>query len=113
LFGTGNETRDFIFVEDIVRVIQLVLERSLFHADFYNIANGYETTIQTLAQKFLFALNIPNREIVFSGETKLGDPKNWCANIKKIKRLGYSPMFSIDQGVANYAEWVLKFPDIK
>jgi nucleoside-diphosphate-sugar epimerase len=108
LFGTGEETRDFIFILDIVRVIQLILEQSPFCADLYNVANGYEITIKILAQEFLSALGISNKEIVFSGETKLGDPKNWCAYIEKIKSLGYSPLISIEHGISEYAKWVLK-----
>lgn len=105
LFGTGDETRDFIFVQDLACAIQLILEQGVFHADIYNVANGHEVTIKTLAQLFLSSLKI-EKEMHFSGETKVGDPKKWCADIEKIMGLGYAPKVSLEQGVFAYANWL-------
>lgn len=106
LFGTGKETRDFIFIQDVARAIQLVLERGAFNADIYNVANDQEVSIKELGQLFLSSLEMENVEIAFSGETKLGDPKKWCADIGKIKNMGYSPKMSLEQGVLIYAKWI-------
>ncbi len=106
LFGSGEETRDFIHIQDILQAIQIVLNKSPFHADIYNVANGREISIKDLARKLLFALNMGGKEIRFSGETKPGDPKNWRANIEKIQKLGYLPSVNLEKGIFTYATWL-------
>lgn len=111
LFGTGKETRDFIHIRDIVRAIQMLLEKTNFSGDVFNVANGYEVSIEKLSQLFLAALGMEDKEIVFSGETKVGDPKRWRADIAQLKRIGYHQTISLEQGVDEYAKWVLEGGD--
>jgi UDP-glucose 4-epimerase len=109
LFGTGEESRDFIFVQDIAHAIQIILEKSNFTGNIYNIANGYEVSIKKISRLFVDALDFENKEIVFTGETKLGDPKRWHADIEQINKMGYSPSVSLEQGIYEYAKWVKKY----
>jgi len=106
LFGTGAETRDFIFIDDIIRVIELVAEKGQFSGDVYNVANGCEVSIRTLTKLFLEQLGLGGMDIRFSGITKPGDPLRWCADIGRIEQLGYAPQFNLEQGLAEYAGWV-------
>lgn len=106
LFGTGEETRDFIFVQDVAYSIQLILEQSTFNADLYNVANGHEVSIKELGRLFLSSLELKNMELAFSGQIKPGDPKRWCADITQIRNLGYSPRVSLEQGVHEYSKWI-------
>ena len=106
LFGTGEETRDFIYIQDITYSIQLILERSIFNADIYNVANGYEVNIRELTQLFLSSLGMKNVDIAFSGEIKPGDPQRWCADIQKIKQLGFVSHFDLEYGLAEYVRWI-------
>jgi nucleoside-diphosphate-sugar epimerase len=106
LFGTGEETRDFIFARDIACSIQLILEDGTFNADIYNVANGLEVSIKELGQLFLSSLKMKDVKITFSGETRLGDPKRWRADISRISNLGYSPRVSLQQGVKEYSKWI-------
>ena len=52
LFGTGNESRDFIYVLDLVKAIELVCEFSSFKAEVINIANGEEIMIKDAVSIF-------------------------------------------------------------
>jgi dTDP-glucose 4,6-dehydratase/UDP-glucose 4-epimerase len=105
LFGTGKETRDFIYITDIVNALWLVIQQASFKGDVYNVANGEEVTIETAANLFY---KILSNKIVFSfnGEVREGDPQNWVADITKIKQLGYKPAVSINEGIENYIEWL-------
>lgn len=104
LFGTGNETRDFIHIEDILQCMKLIIDKSNFKADVYNIANGEQIAIRQLADLVINECNF-NGSLSFSGVERLGDPLYWVADIEKIKSLGYSQHISIHQGVANYIRW--------
>ena len=45
LWGTGYESRDFIYIKDLIKALDIVLEKSPMKADVYNVASGIETTI--------------------------------------------------------------------
>lgn len=104
LFGTGEESRDFIHIHDLVKAIRLI---ALYGENtIYNIANGIEVKMSTLANLLSSSMGIPQDKMCFSGECKQGDPKNWCANIEKLKSIGYQPTVSIEQGVLEYSRWI-------
>lgn len=98
LFGTGMESRDFIFVEDLVRVIDLVYLNSDFKADVINVANGEEVFIKDAVSVF-FSLFDEEISYTFSGDSRKGDPVNWKADIDKLKSYGYQPEVDIKGGL--------------
>lgn len=105
LFGSGCETRDFIYIDDLIQIIDLVIDNSPFQGSIYNAASNKETTISQAAATFLkeFA---PEKQLVFNGEVKKGDPSNWLANIKSLESFGFKPLVDISVGVKKYAEWL-------
>jgi dTDP-glucose 4,6-dehydratase/UDP-glucose 4-epimerase len=105
LFGSGAETRDFIFIEDIVQAIKLVMEGSAFEGETINVANGQECGIKEAVQIFYDALGW-NGVIQFKGEVRKGDPLNWRADISKLKELGYRQSFPLQAGLTAYAKWL-------
>ena len=44
--------------------------------------------------------------VTFSGETKVGDPQNWCADISLLKKIGYKKQKELEAGVFDYVNWV-------
>ena len=85
LFGTGNETRDFIHISDILRALELILAYQ-GPEEIFNVANGEEVSIRELAEIYAKQLG-ENTDIVrFNGETKVGDPQNWRADISLLKK---------------------------
>jgi UDP-glucose 4-epimerase len=107
LFGTGSETRDFINIKDLVQALDLVMND--IDAEFiYNIANGEEISIKNLALEYSNILKISNDKIVFNSEIKKGDPINWRADIRKLKKLGYKQSICVSKGLENYIDWVMK-----
>jgi len=105
LFGTGNESRDFIYILDLVKAIELVAGLSAFNADVINVANGKEIMIKNIVS-FFFGLFDHEIRYSFSGETREGDPVNWVADISKLISYGYRPSFTIENGLEKYYEWI-------
>ena len=105
LFGTGSETRDFINIKDLVRALDLIIKDD--KANFvYNVANGEEVSIKTLAVEYANILNIDADKIIFNGEVKKGDPLNWRADITKLQELGYKQFTGLGEGLKSYIDWV-------
>ncbi|MBT9145823.1 MAG: GDP-6-deoxy-D-mannose reductase [candidate division WS2 bacterium] len=104
LYGTGKETRDFIYIDDIVNATDIILDSSGNTYDVYNIASGHETSIRELAELIVRELNI-DISLVFSGVTKKGDPNNWRADISKIKKIGFEPRIGLKEGIFKLRDW--------
>lgn len=103
-FGTGNESRDYIHISDIVKQIELVINNAQFHGEVYNMANGEEVFIKDLVSSMKIALH-SNAEIHFTGESRIGDPLNWKADIAQMLEWGYIQSVSISEGINQYVKW--------
>lgn len=106
LFGTGDETRDFIYIDDLVRVIQLIMETEPKRQVIYNVANGVEISIRNVAELFCEKCGLDRDLIVFNQCKRKGNPTNWCADISMIKGIGYEPQIDINTGIEKYVEWL-------
>lgn len=105
LFGTGSETRDFIYIDDLMQILDLVIQNAKFQGSVYNVASNIETTIKKAAQLFMDEFR-PDKKLVFSGEIKVGDPNNWLADISKLALIGYKQKISLELGLKKYAAWL-------
>jgi UDP-glucose 4-epimerase len=105
LFGTGNESRDFIYVHDLVKIIELIIQKSKFEGEVYNVANAEEVFIKDAVDIFLKELGWKGN-VVYTGKEKIGDPINWKADIRKIRELGYIRNYNFLQGIQNQCAWL-------
>ncbi len=110
LFGTGLESRDFIYIDDLVRVVDILLKNSEMKAECYNVANGSEILIKEAAK--LFIENFPTgKSIYFNGHVRTGDPLTWKADISKIEKMGFKQETSIHEGLRQTYLWIKNFED--
>lgn len=107
LFGTGNESRDFIYIDDLVIAIEKTINRASFNGECINVASGKEVTIQEVSSLFIEVLN-RDKTITFNQKEKPGDPKNWVADISVLKSFGFVPKVNLKEGLNNYIEWIKK-----
>lgn len=107
LFGTGNETRDFIYIDDLMTILDLVIENSKFEGSIYNVASNVETTISEAVQIFIEGFS-SDKKVVFNGQVKIGDPNNWLADIQSLENFGFKPQFNLYSGLKKYIEWLKK-----
>jgi len=108
LMGTGNESRDYIHINDLVNAIELVAINSPMNGSIYNVASGIETTIEKVIHIFIEKLNF-NTEITFSNQVRKGDPLNWCADISKMKSIGFASDILIEEGLEDLSSWLNNF----
>jgi len=105
LFGIGNETRDFISIDQICKAIHHLTLNNKVNGEIYNLASGIETRISEAVHLFLSELS-EDKKIVFSGETKKGDPKFWKASVEKLVKIGFIPQVNLKKELAQYAKWL-------
>lgn len=108
LWGTGKESRDFIYVEDLVQAIWSILENGEMQAEIYNVATGVETTIEDVVRLFVEALK-KDVKVIFNQKVRPGDPLHWRADISRLSDLGFSPRFSLGGGIEATAKWISAF----
>lgn len=104
-WGTGEETRDFIHVWDIARIIELCIQKASFIGEAINVANGTQVTIRHAVELFAELYHYDGT-IAFNGEVREGDPRFWEAETSIIRSWGYQPSYSLRQGLQEYVEWV-------
>ena len=100
IYGDGLQTRDFIYVKDVVRANILASQKG---NEIYNVALGSSTSILELAEKIIEITNSKS-EIQFL-EERSGDIKHSKADTSKFAQLGFEPQYSIDQGLTETIEF--------
>jgi len=105
LFGSGNESRDFIYIADLMHAIDCIIKRGLFNGEAVNIASGTETTIKDAAALFCSAID-KTIHVKFNNIVKPGDPLNWRADISMVRSFGFEPKTTINEGLFNTAKWL-------
>lgn len=109
LWGSGEESRDYIYIDDLVRAVMLVVEKAPCEEIIYNVANGEEVKIREAAAIFARYSGISQEKIHFAGRRREGDPINWKGDITKLLSLGYMREAGFEEGVRKYVEWVDRY----
>ncbi|MES2679850.1 MAG: NAD-dependent epimerase/dehydratase family protein [Bacteroidota bacterium] len=105
LAGTGKESRDFIFIDDIVKAVVLLTERGRFDGGVYNLANAEETFIDDASLLFAKICGYKGK-IQFSQRQFAGYPLNWKADTGKLTSLGFFPKTRMSDGLSLYHNWI-------
>lgn len=106
LFGNGEESRDFIYIDDLVKCIELVMNVKSDYTVF-NIGNGKGVRIGEVAEIFSRIMFGENR-VSFNNQIREGDPRFWQADISRIAEMNYSPQINLADGIENYIRWAKK-----
>lgn len=94
IYGDGLQTRDFIYVKDVVKANILAAEAG---SETYNVALGHSTSVLELAEKIIKITNSKS-QIKFL-DKRPGDIKHSKADPSKFNQLGFQPSYSIDQAL--------------
>jgi dTDP-L-rhamnose 4-epimerase len=109
IFEDGEETRDFVHVEDVARAILAGLERRTDISDTINIGSGTASTIMAVARLLSHQLG-GTIEPHVTGQYRVGDIRHNWADIDRMKQLTGGPRVSIDEGIRRFAAWVATQP---
>jgi len=103
LYAQGLNMRDWIFVKDNCAAIDLVFCRGK-DGDIYNIAAGNYLTNIALTKKILKRLGKP-LSMIDHVKDRLGHDFRYALNVDKIKKIGFKPRYSFDEGLEQTIHW--------
>ncbi|MGO9566177.1 MAG: NAD-dependent epimerase/dehydratase family protein [Desulfomonilaceae bacterium] len=102
IYGDGNQSRDFIYIDDLIRAVRLAAEVDGIGGETFQIATARETTVGELVGHLIPILEdfgLTNLEILHR-EPRLGDvERNFSNTIKAANMLGWKARHSLEQGL--------------
>ena len=106
IYEDGQESRDFIFIDDVVSATILALEKKEANNQIFNVGSGVATSVSEVAE-LLKSLYNSDVKISVSGKYRFGDIRHNYADLSKIENvLGFSPKFDFLSGITLFVNWV-------
>ena len=106
IFEDGKESRDFVYIDDVVKATILAIEKSEANGEIFNVGSGVPIDVLTVAKTLIrvYQTDIP---LAVSGNFRVGDIRHNFADLSKIAQiLGYAPQTSFEEGIRLFTEWV-------
>ncbi|MES0488497.1 MAG: NAD-dependent epimerase/dehydratase family protein [Leptospirales bacterium] len=103
-FGTGNEIRDWLHVDDAINLIELAAENANDTSPVVNAGTGFKITIREVIETIIKNFNKDDKPS-FLGKSRAGDPHHFLADIKIAQNFQWYPQIDVVQGIARYVNW--------
>lgn len=104
IFGDGEQTRDFVFVSDVVDANLKAAQSEMAKGQVYNVCSGQQVTINALSKKIADLVGMKNT--AKHEATMIGDIRHSLGDGQLIlQNLGWTPKTSLDQGLQKTAQW--------
>lgn len=108
IFEDGKETRDFVYIDDVVDATILGIEKEEANGHVFNVGTGVATDVLTVARTLCekYEIDVP---IMVSGNFRLGDIRHNYADITAARTiLGFEPKWNFNDGIGEFCKWVNK-----
>jgi dTDP-L-rhamnose 4-epimerase len=110
VFEDGKESRDFVYIDDVVGATILGLENDCANFEVFNVGADKAIDVLTIAE-YLRSVYNSSSEITITGNYRIGDIRHNFADISKAKNLlAYAPLVNFDMGINKFIEWVKTTP---
>ena len=106
IFEDGKETRDFVYIDDVIDATILGIESDEANGLAFNVGSGVTTNVITVAKTLMekYGVVVPIR---VSGNYRIGDIRHNYADISLAKNvLGYEPKWNFNDGITEFCKWV-------
>jgi dTDP-L-rhamnose 4-epimerase len=108
IFEDGLESRDFVFIDDVVKATALAIEHNTINTLVCNVGTGIPITVKQVVENLLSGFN---KEVLvqITGNYRVGDIRHNFADITKMKQeLGVVQLTPFEDGITAFIEWVKK-----
>lgn len=109
LYGDGSQVRDWLYVEDHVRALALLLDRGQV-GEAYNIAGGNERSNREVAQLILQILQKPE-SLIQTVPDRPGHDRRYALDTRKIRALGWQPQAHFETALRETVLWYVNHPE--
>lgn len=106
IYEDGQQTRDFVFVEDVARANVAVMESDAASGRVFNVGTGRGTSILRFAELLRDAYGSTVSPSV-PGQYRPVDFRHLVPDISGLRSIGWTPTVSVEEGVRRYAQWIL------
>jgi UDP-glucose 4-epimerase len=111
IYGDGSQTRDFIYIDDLIEAIMRAAMTNAVGGEVFQIATHRETTVGEMTDRLLAVLRGAGvRDVqVVNGETRLGDVKrNYSDTTKAREQLGWTARVNLDEGLLKTVSYFIE-----
>lgn len=106
VYEDGNESRDFVYIDDVVTATVAALESRNANFQALNVGSGVRTSVLDLTDTLMNAFSSKSKAVV-SGNFRIGDIRDNYADLNKVSDLlGFSPTTSFSDGIKKFVSWV-------
>jgi len=106
IFEDGKESRDFVYIDDVVDATILGIENDAANYEIFNVGSGEAIEVLHVAKTLKEAYQSDSK-IHISGNYRLGDIRHNYADLSKVKeKLGFAPKVSFKEGIQRFTMWV-------
>jgi len=105
IFGDGDKTRDYVYVDDVVDANELALDLEWHACNTFNIGTGKETSVNDLFNKINNKFD--NKFTAIHEKERAGELERSCLDISYSRNyLNWSPKTNLDDGIQKTYEWL-------
>ncbi len=105
IFEDGKESRDFVFIDDVVEATVRGIEHEDLLVEVFNVGSGVATDVLNVAttlREYLDGIS----DIAVSGQYRAGDIRHNVADLEKVSRLlGFKAQVSFEEGLRRFVDW--------
>jgi UDP-glucose 4-epimerase len=110
IYGDGNQTRDYMYINDLVRAYDLILKNSRSLKEVINFGTGKDVKIIDLANKIIALCNKRGKIKPVHVAPRPGEIAQMRADYSKAKRLlGWEPKYTLERGLKEFIDWYKKY----
>ncbi len=106
LYGKGRNVRDWLYVEDNCRAIDLVARRGVL-GEAYNVGANDERLNIDVARRIVKELG-KSRDLIKFVPDRLGHDLRYAVDTRKIRRLGWAPKVGFEEGLGRTVRWYVE-----
>lgn len=107
ILGTGEQTKDYLYIDDTIEAIELILNEGELEGEAYNIGFGENHSVREIARKICEILGVDPKISYTEGISWKGDVEETLADISKLTDLGFEPKIDIEEGLRRLIDWIL------
>ena len=101
IFGTGDQEREYLHVQDLVQAYDLILNRSDTAGEIYNAGSGESVSVKFVADRIAERTGVK----LENGPARPGEVPGFFLDSTKIKNLGFSHKIGFSEGLDRYIDW--------
>jgi UDP-glucose 4-epimerase len=109
--GSLERFRDFTYIEDTVRALEMSLDKSITFGKTYNLSSSEKVRIKDLLSTMFKVCPGDSRREVIEAESTSGDSFGVHTGAEELRKdTGWAPLYSLEEGLGKYFDWIKRVP---